>query len=199
MTPTYLECQPCPTSSGMGNGSPNTLFLHKVSRTHYQKESNLLICCQIFSPPSLLPFLLSLSLSFLSPLLLSSSSLPFLILSSFPSCPSFFLSPISSPQSLRRRSSITGKTRPLNLAVPKRASSLRRASSLSRHSGEGPSIYLSKETVSRLSRNLEHQDSLSWEDTSRMLYNSSKQKGREGVGKDGKRERDGGIASHKLK
>ena len=32
--------------------------------------------------------------------------------------------------------------------------------------------------MSRLSRNLEHQDSLSWEDTSQMLYNNSK-KGRE--------------------
>ena len=42
--------------------------------------------------------------------------------------------------------------------------------------------------MSRLSRNLEHQDSLSWEDTSRMLYNNSKQKGRE----DGRWEREGG-------
>ena len=31
--------------------------------------------------------------------------------------------------------------------------------------------------MSRLSRNLEHQDSLSWEDTSQMLYNNSKKKG----------------------
>ena len=31
--------------------------------------------------------------------------------------------------------------------------------------------------MSRVSRNLEHQDSLSWEDTSQMLYNNSKKKG----------------------
>ena len=40
--------------------------------------------------------------------------------------------------------------------------------------------------MSRVSRNLEHQDSLSWEDTSQMLYNNSKKKGGE-VGK-GERE-----------
>ena len=40
-------------------------------------------------------------------------------------------------------------------------------------------IYLSKEALLQVSRNLEHQDSLSWEDTSQMLYNNSKKKGKQ--------------------
>lgn len=93
----------------------------------------------------------------------------------------------SSPQ-LRRRGSTTGTSRPVTLKLPRRDSLPRRGS---RESMRGPApsrqsslkgpgseddltdIYVSKKTAHRLSRNLERQDSKSWEDTQQVLYDNT--------------------------